>query len=173
MTTEKLITVVTVEDGIIDQIDVFTCLKKAENYAIKQANNCMKNESGKAFETFEEVNAYQYSITQKYEVKLIDATLHTKKLAEVSFEITDEITEKTKQVTVKTGSHGLYFSVEGFGNTVCDTGEVVLIDYFDGKTSIKVWADCEKEDFTHSIDLKKAETRIDKAGGVDVKNNKC
>ena len=52
------------------------------------------------------------------------------------------------EMVIRKGTYGLYIE---FPNKEDQRG--VLIDYFDGKLSVKVWADNDQDDFTHSIPL--------------------
>ncbi len=62
----------------------------------------------------------------------------------------DEADETTKpiEMVIRKGAYGLYVE---FPDNEDQRG--VLIDHFDGKLSVKVWADNEQEDFTHNIPL--------------------
>lgn len=52
------------------------------------------------------------------------------------------------EMVIRKGTYGLYIE---FPDNEDQRG--VLIDYFNGELSVKVWTDNENDDFTHSIPL--------------------
>lgn len=53
---------------------------------------------------------------------------------------------------------GLFIHVDGYGDKCSKDGSglVVGLDYFEGKLTVRVWADINNENATHNIDLEGA-----------------
>lgn len=70
----------------------------------------------------------------------------------------DEVTDKKIFATVGFANGQLAINIEGYGDAGSNNGEgfPIVLDLFDNKLRVVVWADINKEDPTHKIDLEGA-----------------
>ena len=71
----------------------------------------------------------------------------------VSFPLGGEGDDNSPVATIEKGADGLWVSVSGYSNATDEEGEIILLDWFEDKLSLKIWADINNDDRTHNISL--------------------
>ena len=74
-------------------------------------------------------------------------------IQKVSFPLGEKGAVNPPVATVEKGSDGLWIGVSGYSNATDEEGEIILLDWFEDKLSLKVWADINNDDRTHDIPL--------------------
>ena len=78
---------------------------------------------------------------------------------QMTVKLIDEITDKTKKVTLRSVSnHHIVIEAEGYGDCTSKDGHgsPAIIEFYDGKLRIIAWSDINSEEPTHTIDLSDA-----------------
>lgn len=69
--------------------------------------------------------------------------------------ITDDVDGKRLQITIDVSKQGIAIGAKGYGEKTAEpgTGRPIFIDFFNDELRVHVWADINKEDQTHIIDM--------------------
>lgn len=76
----------------------------------------------------------------------------------VPLTLTDPHTSQTIQVTIEADERGLSLAFAGYGDysSADGYGHPVLIELYEGKLFVHIWADINEENPTHSITMEMA-----------------
>lgn len=79
-------------------------------------------------------------------------------IAELSATLTDPVTKDSVLVKIRLQEGGVGIAVEGYGDfgSTDGEGEPIYVEYYNGKLVAHLWADINKEDPTHSVELEGA-----------------
>jgi len=145
--------VIKIENGVVVNTNVFNHRADAELYAMG-----LGRESGVNVFMFDELEEALAEHGDGTTISISDEPVHSDGCGEdivmnkwdihTATLVGEEGNGDPIEVEVVLGAYGIRIEFAEEGNDKC-----VMLDYFNNKLSVKVWADNDNEDFTHEIPL--------------------